>query len=276
MTTMKSARIVRFRWLLVAMALLVLPLWGCSDAGDSPAGPGDGGQNGDTGESSITATVSNAEPGGVTEIVGYYRDANGDVVAGVEIIASSEGDASYYDLNGNWFPFFSFLTNPTLTGADGVFSIGVYVDNLVPADSYTLVVQTSPGFSGPYTVAYLSLKVQGLGSEDIVTPSAPTGNTTPTADVSTSYIAKGSESSFGHGLQYSFSWGDGTVTEWVNADTANESSAAHAYDPGACVVSGTAVSATYEITTKARCADHTEYVSESSPALKVTVTRNCP
>ncbi len=279
MRNRKTARIIRFRWLLAAMALIVLPVWGCSDAGDSPAGPGDGGQNGDTGESSITATVGNTEPGGQTAIVGYYRDANGDSVEGVQILASSEGDVSYLDTEGNVIPYFTFVTNPTLTGADGSFSIDVNVDNFTPAESYTLVVATSPAWSGPSTTTYLHLKVQGTGSEMISTPTAPTGNSTPTSGVATTYLAKGAESNVGHSLQYSFSWGDGSTDEWIYADTANEAAVDHTFDISSLCSSGmggTQVTATYEITTKARCLEHTEYVSLTSPALKVTVNHTCP
>lgn len=161
-TTTKTMRFPRLRAILPVLALLALPLAGCDDSGDTPAGPGAGGPLVNEGRAGITASADNANPrrGSRFTIVGYFNDGNGLPVAGTPILCFTEGDSGYINTEDQFVSFFGFVTNPTLTAANGGFSVTVFIDPVTPAGSYTIAVQTSPVFNGPFAATYVHFTVE--------------------------------------------------------------------------------------------------------------------
>lgn len=161
MTTSKTTRFPRLRLLLPVLALLALPLAGCEDSGDTPAGPGAGGPLVNEGKAGITASADNANPrrGSRFTIYGYFNDGNGMPVAGTPILFGTEGNAGYINAENDFVPFFAFVTNSTLTAGNGGFSVTVFIDPFTPVGSYTIAVQTSPAASGPFAATYVHFTV---------------------------------------------------------------------------------------------------------------------
>ena len=54
-------------------------------------------------------------------------------------------------------------------------------------------------------------------------PGTPSGETSPTKDVSYTYTTSGATSNLGHTLEYSFDWGDGTSSSWSTSKSASHS-----------------------------------------------------
>jgi hypothetical protein len=59
--------------------------------------------------------------------------------------------------------------------------------------------------------------------EFISTPGTPTGNTTPLIYGEYVYNTSGATSNLGHDLEYSFSWGDGTSSQWSSSKASSHS-----------------------------------------------------
>lgn len=277
-TAMTAAR-------LVSALALAAGLWACSNnAGDEPVPPtGPGTEyNPETDTPGarirVAATPDSVAPGEEFDLVSVFTNADGQPVDGVPLTAEADAGGAV-DPNAS-AGCFTFFTNPTLTDAGGHASIGVRVSSDCPNESYTFKVSsTSPG---PRAHGIASIHVRGTGPESITVPSTPVGNTAPPFDTFITYRAEGSENNLGHAIEYKFFWGDGSDSGWVPADSSGEATSAQKYDAtdvpcGAVTGTLHSVSATFEITTKARCATDTTVLSPTSPALKVTVTRpNCP
>jgi len=60
-----------------------------------------------------------------------------------------------------------------------------------------------------------------LPVEAVSVPGAPTGNTSPSLNVSETYSTSGSTCSQGHTVEYSFDWGDGTTSAWSASTSAS-------------------------------------------------------
>lgn len=58
-------------------------------------------------------------------------------------------------------------------------------------------------------------------AEVISVPGTPTGNISPSDNVSTTYSTSGSTCSWGHAVEYSFDWGDGASSPWSTSTSAS-------------------------------------------------------
>jgi hypothetical protein len=98
--------------------------------------------------------------------------------------------------------------------------------------------------------------IERPNAETVSTPATPTGTTPIQVGGSASYSSGGSISSWSDSVQYRFTWGDGTTSDWLAVGV---TSASHTW----------LVAGTYTVTVQARCATHTSVVSSSSTALTV-------
>ena len=94
------------------------------------------------------------------------------------------------------------------------------------------------------------LTVQVLEPETVSKPGQPSGQTHPTIGVMAAYTFFPAASNLGHELEYRISWGDGMLSNWSVA-----TSAEHAY----------ANTGTYLVTAQARCRTHTDKTGSSDP-----------
>jgi hypothetical protein len=94
--------------------------------------------------------------------------------------------------------------------------------------------------------------------ETVSVPRTPSGLASGTAGVSSVYSTGDSTSELGHSIQYLFDWGDGTNSGWLPVGTSSASKS--------WVFGGT-----YVIKAQARCATHTDIVSNWSPTLSVDI-----
>lgn len=266
MTSMKTMRFPRLRRLLSVLALLALPLAGCEDAGNTPSGPGADGPLVNEGKAGITASAENSPPGGSFTIIGYFNDGNGRPVEGTPILCASEGDVGFINSDGAFVPYFTFGTNPTLTAANGGFSVNVGINTFTPLGSYTLMVFTSPAFNGPFAVTYLHIMVES-GGEFIQQPLPPEGPTTFFSTTDVTFYADGTlRTSQGDDVEYLFLWGDGTSTP-ADPSTGNWVGANRLYS--ATKNYGGAIG-NFEIRVVARCRNHPNVISVVSDPLQVT------
>lgn len=97
-----------------------------------------------------------------------------------------------------------------------------------------------------------------LESEDVATPSRPSGPSAGGAGEPLVIRAAGGASSEGHTLQYRLAWGDGTASRWLRA---GGHLARHIW----------AAPGTYRVRVQARCAAHRRRQSAWSQALTVTI-----
>lgn len=254
-----SKRIVKLLPVLAFLALVPFLLLNC-DSGDEADGP--------TGPDStykplvnpaspgLTAqTVGNPIQGGKFTVIAWYNNAQGAPVQGQEIYIQSEsGDAPAA-------PYFTFDTNPTVTGANGGCSIGAHVSADTPPGSYTLVLWEGPK---PDVKAYVGVQVAALTvGETIDQPNAPSGPTSVTVGATTDYTVDSMlRTSFGDEVEYQISWGDGTTSPWIGSTTVPIPWGwAHAW----------ATDSTYDVKVIARCKTHPTVVSGWSEPLSVTV-----
>jgi len=91
--------------------------------------------------------------------------------------------------------------------------------------------------------------------ESVSAPTLLSGPTEGIPNQSYSYTASGAFSTAGHALQYQFNWGDDTTSEWGPATQSKSWT----------------VGGPYNIMARARCATHTEVVSEWTSELTVTI-----
>lgn len=177
----------RFFPLLAILLLLPLGLFGCDagDGGGDPSGPSTQYTPGmDLPGATLTARLDRGgiAPGDEFVVVANFRDANGVPVEGIPVgVYAEAGSASA--------PYFTFLTNPSLTDREGYASIGVIVSPGCPSGSYTLVVQTA----SPFIRTFVHFGVSGEGTAAVlsVTLTTPTstvtlpGNATFVVDLTT-------------------------------------------------------------------------------------------
>lgn len=95
-----------------------------------------------------------------------------------------------------------------------------------------------------------------LGVEVVSVPNTPSGPTTGTTAITYTYLTGGATSSLGHDIEYRFDWGDGSYSSWSSSTSASHSWS----DYGA-----------YTVRAQARCATHTDVVSEWSSGIAVNV-----
>jgi len=94
--------------------------------------------------------------------------------------------------------------------------------------------------------------------ETISIPTTPSGPSSGFINESYSFTTNGSSSSFGHPIQYLFDWGDGTDSDWLPVGT---TSASKTWTEGGV----------FTVRARARCATHTDIVSNWSDGLVVYV-----
>ncbi len=105
-----------------------------------------------------------------------------------------------------------------------------------------------------------AFSISDSGIETVTAPDAPSGPASGTTGNGYSFSVGGANSNFGDPLQYRIDWGDGTDSGWLVAGT---TSASHAW----------AVSGTYAVRAKARCATHTSVESPWSEAASITIAQ---
>jgi hypothetical protein len=149
-----SRRIVKLLPVLALLALAPFMLLNCDsgDEADGPTGPDSAFHPGVNPQSpGLTAKVyGTPTQGGKFTIVAWYNTAKGTPVEGQEIYIQAE------DGTAPAAGYFTFDTNPTVTGANGGASIGVNVDGGTPAGSYTFVLWEGPK---PDVKAYAHIQV---------------------------------------------------------------------------------------------------------------------
>jgi len=94
------------------------------------------------------------------------------------------------------------------------------------------------------------------GRETIAAPNTPDGPNIGTVGVGYTYSTGGSSSDLGHAVEYLFSWGDTTYTNWSSSSNSSKSWSANGI---------------YPIRAKARCAIDTSIESDWSEPLTVMI-----
>jgi len=270
--------VARLLPLLAILAVLPFSICSCTKVGDEPEGPTGPAsqynpQMNTPGAKIVVRTEGSSEPGGVFALSAAFTDGDGRPVAGIPLTVQAETGT------GNVVGYFTFEANPNVTDAQGRISTHVTVADSCPPGSYTFVVSSAPGgvgpVNGPYARGFGSVYVGAIAGESVSTPSAPTGNANPAPSTSVTYDVAGSQSSFGHAIQYTFNWGDGSSTGPVPADSLGQASASHMFALPATCPTGTQTWS-YFVTVQAQCVAHPTVVSPISPRLVVTLTRVCP
>ena len=95
--------------------------------------------------------------------------------------------------------------------------------------------------------------------ETISTPATPSGSSSGLVNVSYVFTASGSSSSLGHSIQYLFDWGDGTNSDWLPVGITS-------------VLKAWTMGGAFTVRVRARCATHTDIVSNWSKGLVVNIT----
>jgi hypothetical protein len=103
-----------------------------------------------------------------------------------------------------------------------------------------------------------ALAVTVQPAETVSTPATPAGPASASIGIPQTYSTGGSTSSLGNGVQYMFTWGDGTNSGWLAAGV---TSAPHSWSTGGA----------YTVRAQARSAVNTSIVSAASAALTVTI-----
>ena len=105
--------------------------------------------------------------------------------------------------------------------------------------------------------------------EAVSVPGTPSGSVSPVMNVSNTYSASVSTNNYGHPVEYSFNWGDGTSSPWSTTTTTSHGSsiitASHSWS----------ASGTKTVTVNARCQVHTS-VTATSAGLQVYVVDPSP
>ncbi len=92
--------------------------------------------------------------------------------------------------------------------------------------------------------------------ETVSTPDTPTGPSTGQVGQVLSYSTGGAVSNLGHTVEYQFDWGDGSFSSWSTSTTADHF---WTYD------------SVFTVRARARCATHTDVISDWSDGLSVTI-----
>ena len=183
-----------------------------------------------------SAPVQTAEPNATGTIapVGMNNSTLGGADWRVVGTGGQKGTTSSLGLNNigllvkTWGQFY-YVNATTFTVDDGS---GLFVKCTVPSGTflysgwqYVSVTGISSIYK-PNTVTYwpniLVRDIQvSLPVEAVSVPGAPTGNTSPSLNVSETYSTSGSTCSQGHTIEYSFDWGDGTTSAWSASTSAS-------------------------------------------------------
>ncbi len=99
--------------------------------------------------------------------------------------------------------------------------------------------------------------VEVMPAETVSKPGAPTGELVPAPNQDYAYATTGATSNLGHEIEYQFSWGDGSFSDWSSS-----TSASHAW----------ANDGARNVTVTARCKLHTEKTNTSSATTVQVVT----
>jgi hypothetical protein len=102
-----------------------------------------------------------------------------------------------------------------------------------------------------------------IAGESISAPAAPTGAASGTVGTVSTFTASGATSSVGHGVQYRFLFGDGSVSAWLPVGT---TSASYTW----------VAAADFQVTVEARCVTDKQVLSARSAPLTVTVAPKAP
>ena len=141
----------------------------------------------------------------------------------------------------------SFVTNTTSTndGVSGLLSGTTYY--------WKIVAKNTCGGNTPGSVwSFTTI------AETITAPKVPSGPAAGSVGSWYTYQTGGSTSSFGHSIQYSFDWGDGTTSGWLPVGTTSASKSWAS--PG-----------TYSVKAMARCSTHLSTTSSWSSAASMSI-----
>jgi len=251
---------------------------GCGSAGDDVTGPTDGTTTiagADSAHASLGAyATSNPIAGGEFTIIATYRDASGVGAPGVLVTCEKEPPAT---IAGN--TIFTFVSNPSMTGADGRVSISVLVHATTPTGSYSVHCYTNAAGNAATTNAYVGVEVGGAVTPTVV-PTVTTltlaGSGSPTIGVATNYIAT---ATFTTGCNPLFQFRqDSTVNTWVPSPATTANGRSFTY-----TVAGAYFAQARALCTNADPADANAYVyssplpiTASAPAATVTLATSTP
>jgi C1A family cysteine protease len=145
-------------------------------------------------------------------------------------------------------------SSPSLVGNTATTTYGV--SGLPSGTTYywKIVAKNTCGGSTPGSVWSFTTV-----AETITTPSVPSGTVTGSVGSWYTYQTGGSTSSFGHSIQYSFDWGDGTTSGWLPVGTTSASKSWAS--PG-----------TYSVKAMARCSTHMSTISRWSSAANTAIS----
>ncbi len=137
---------------------------------------------------------------------------------------------------------------------------GVIDGTLASQGTFNFMVEVTDSSNPPQT-AQQSLSINVIPPHTVTLPDTPSGPTSVTAGVPSTYSTGNSVCVWGHGVEYQFDWGDGNQSGWSDL-----TSASHSW-----ITAGT-----YYVTAQARCASNNDIVSSWSDALTVTVNAPIP
>jgi hypothetical protein len=92
--------------------------------------------------------------------------------------------------------------------------------------------------------------------ESISRPYTPTGNAALNPDSTGTFVTGGAHSNLGHELEYRFNWGDGRMSAWSQKTE---------------VTNSWSTEGTFEVSSQARCREHTWVTSVNSGSMEVLV-----
>ena len=209
------------------------------------------------GGSATVAISANATRGGaaVGDTLGVVTVQASQVIAGPIVYYLTTSSTTGGD-----------VTTPTPEGVSGPYAPATVVNLVATADPGNVFVNWTGDVASPTspttTITMNSDKavVANFAAETISKPTVAKTTAAPAiagrvngGRVET-FVASGAVSSLGHGLQYQFTWGDGSPASDWGSDTQT-----HTYTYAAA--------ATYNVTVQARCATHTSIVSAASDAI---------
>ena len=143
-----------------------------------------------------------------------------------------------------------------INGSIGSWSSSLSISGSFNTGSYSIRVRARCATHTSIVSNLSGTKTVTVNSETIGTPSTPSGQTDGDWNVSYGYVRGSASSSCGHSLQYRFSWGDGTYSNWSTSTVAYHSWSQRS---------------SYSVRTQARCATHTSIVSNFSSARTVVI-----
>ena len=169
----------------------------------------------------------------------YWSPANGTATVGADF-ADMSGSVKWND----GFAGDTFFNLPIIN--DGVYE---------NTEQFTLNLSNVSGASmGSPSSATVTI-TDDDPPETVSVPAPPSGPPSGTVGQWLTFATGGSDSSYGHSVQYQFVWGDGNTSPWGNASQSNSYGSA----------------GTYQLRVHARCATNTSVLSSWSDASTVTI-----